>query len=82
VLQDAIGEIRTILERFANGKSMDIITEAFSALRNDAQNDEELREWFERVDAYVRKVRTQFRSGRCTSLMAHVLRSFSSLAMF
>jgi hypothetical protein len=56
-LQDAINEIRTLLERFANGRSMDIVIDAFGALRDDAQRDEELSEWFKRVDAYVRKVR-------------------------
>lgn len=56
-LQDAINEIRTLLERFANGMSMDIVLDAFGALRDDAQRDQELSQWFEQVDAYVRKVR-------------------------
>ena len=56
-MEDAINEIKTLLERFANGKSMDIIVDAFGALRDDAQRDEELSEWFTQVDTYARKVR-------------------------
>jgi Family of unknown function (DUF5923) len=37
--------------------SMDIIVDAFNALRDDAQRDQELSDWFKHVDAYVRKVR-------------------------
>jgi len=56
-VQEAINEIRTLLERFANGQSMDIVVDVFGALRDDAQRDEELREWFTHVNAYVRKVK-------------------------
>jgi len=35
---------------------MDIVVDAFNALRDDANRDEELRNWFKDVDAYVRKV--------------------------
>ena len=55
-LQEAMSELRTLLERFANGMSMAVIGDAMQALWEDAQKDEELREWFRSVDAYMRKV--------------------------
>ncbi|KAF8060656.1 hypothetical protein FPV67DRAFT_301524 [Lyophyllum atratum] len=55
-LQQAINEIRTLLERFANGKSMDPILDSFEALRDDASRDAELRKWFEEVNTYIHKV--------------------------
>lgn len=36
---------------------MDIIFDAANALIDDANKDEELREWFKSLNAYVRKVR-------------------------
>jgi len=36
---------------------MNIIFDAANVLIEDANNDEELREWFKSLDAYVRKVR-------------------------
>ncbi|KAF8983945.1 hypothetical protein BDQ17DRAFT_1393896 [Cyathus striatus] len=61
VIQDpqlrlAVAELRTILERFANGQSMDVIFSAVERLAQDSRNDEELRAWFGGVDTYVRKV--------------------------
>ncbi|KAL7283990.1 hypothetical protein ACG7TL_001263 [Trametes sanguinea] len=55
-LQQATSELRTLLERFANGKSLSIIGDAMQQLYRDAQQDEELRQWFRDVDAYTRKV--------------------------
>ncbi|GLB36910.1 putative protein of unknown function (DUF4449) [Lyophyllum shimeji] len=55
-LQQALSELRTLLERFANGKSMDDILDAFGALADDARRDKELRDWFGAVDGYIRKV--------------------------
>ncbi|KAG5640527.1 hypothetical protein DXG03_008215 [Asterophora parasitica] len=55
-LHRAITEIRTLLERFANGKSMDTIIDAFGVLRDDAGRDKELRDWFRSVEGYSRKV--------------------------
>ncbi|KAI0654930.1 hypothetical protein C8Q70DRAFT_924907 [Cubamyces menziesii] len=55
-LQQATSELRTLLERFANGKSLSIIGDATQQLYTDAQQDEELRQWFRDVDAYTRKV--------------------------
>ncbi|KAL6299451.1 hypothetical protein BKA93DRAFT_588333 [Sparassis latifolia] len=55
-LQQATGELRTLLERFANGMSLSVIGDAMRELWNDAQEDRELREWFQSVDKYTRKV--------------------------
>jgi hypothetical protein len=45
-----------MLERFANGKSMDVIIDAINQLIDNAKNDEEFRQWFQSVDAYAHKV--------------------------
>ncbi|KAG6831287.1 hypothetical protein H0H87_005751 [Tephrocybe sp. NHM501043] len=55
-LQRSINEIRTILERFANGQSMDDIIDAFQVLSDDARRDKELRDWFSHADRYLHKV--------------------------
>ncbi|EIN12698.1 hypothetical protein PUNSTDRAFT_97516 [Punctularia strigosozonata HHB-11173 SS5] len=48
-------EFRTLIERFANGRSTDEIWAAVDQLITDSRNDSGLRDWFKRVDAYVRK---------------------------
>ncbi|KAG8770836.1 hypothetical protein FRC12_004021 [Ceratobasidium sp. 428] len=55
-LQLATREFRTLLERFANGRSMDPILDATGQLWDDAQHDEALKAWFRKLDEYVRKV--------------------------
>lgn len=55
-MQQAVSELRTLLERFANGMSLGVIGDAMQALYRDAQQDEDLKEWFRSVDRYVRKV--------------------------
>ncbi|CUA74610.1 putative protein C32A11,02c [Schizosaccharomyces pombe 972h-] [Rhizoctonia solani] len=55
-LRLATRELRTLLERFANGQSMDPILDATGTLWDDAQKDEDLRAWFRKLDEYVRKV--------------------------
>jgi hypothetical protein len=42
-LKIATSELRTLLERFANGKNMDIVFDAAKALIDDANEDTELR---------------------------------------
>lgn len=49
-------ELRTLLERFANNTSMDIIFNAIDVLVDDARHDQALGDWFRSVDAYIRKV--------------------------
>ncbi|KAH9958918.1 hypothetical protein BC827DRAFT_1135468 [Russula dissimulans] len=52
----SVTQIRTLLERFANGKSMDVIIDAINELIDDAKDDEEFRQWFQAVDAYAHNV--------------------------
>ena len=58
-LSQATRELRTLLERFANGKSMGQIKDAVDVLYDDANRDEELRNWFKSVNQYARKVLLQ-----------------------
>jgi len=58
-LNQATRELRALLERFANGRSMDQIKDAVDALYGDANRDEELRNWFKQVNQYARKVLLQ-----------------------
>jgi len=55
-LNQAAKELRTILERFANGQSLSVIIDAVNALIDDAKRDPELKDWFKKVDTYIRKV--------------------------
>jgi len=55
-LRRSMEEFRTILERFANGRSMNPIFDAIDALADDARRDETLRAWFRSVDKYMRRV--------------------------
>ena len=55
-LKRATLEIRTLLERFANGMSLDIIIGAVDGLTESARSDDALREWFSAVDTYLRRV--------------------------
>jgi len=48
-----------LLQRFANGRNMDQIKDAVDALYDDANRDEELRNWFKQVNQYARKVLLQ-----------------------
>lgn len=54
--QRAENELRTLLERFANGQSMQPIFDAVNQLYVDAQNDQELRHFFTELDGYIRQV--------------------------
>ena len=51
-----MAELRTLLERFANGKKLDDVIDAINALVEDSRRDPGLREWFKSVDVYIRKV--------------------------
>ncbi|KAI0028014.1 hypothetical protein K488DRAFT_90191 [Vararia minispora EC-137] len=55
-LQASWTQLRTLLERFANNRSMDLIFQAINQLIDDVRQDQEFREWWKRVDAYTRKV--------------------------
>ncbi|KNZ77287.1 hypothetical protein J132_05945 [Termitomyces sp. J132] len=55
-LKRSIREIRTLLERFADNKSMEPIIDAFNVLRDDAERDKELSDWFKEVDTYLHQI--------------------------
>jgi len=54
-IHDATVQFRTLLERFANGKSMDGIIGALDQMYTDAQNDKELSQWYSHANEYVHK---------------------------
>jgi len=51
--------IKTLLERFANGTSSDDLIESINQIYKDADRDPELKNWFKRLDTYFRKVLQQ-----------------------
>ncbi|GAA6017008.1 hypothetical protein JCM10207_001455 [Rhodosporidiobolus poonsookiae] len=53
--QQARYELQTLMERFANGQSMQGIFDAVDQLYTDSQNDGELRAWFRELNHYVRQ---------------------------
>lgn len=55
-LRHAMSELRELMERFANGKSMNIIFDATDALIDDARRDEEFRNWFKRLNNYIHRI--------------------------
>jgi len=55
-LKRATRELRTLLERFANNTSIDIVLDATDAIIDDARRDEELRAWFSDFNTYIRKL--------------------------
>ena len=55
-LRLAWNELRTLLERFANGASLDIISNAVQTLYEDSRKDEGLRNWFNEVNEFARRV--------------------------
>jgi len=51
--------MKTLLERFANGTSSDDLIDSINQVYRDADQDPELKNWFKRVDAYIRKILQQ-----------------------
>lgn len=49
-------ELRTILENFANNKSMTPMLDAFQAIYDDAQKDPNLKQFFKDWDTYIRRL--------------------------
>jgi Family of unknown function (DUF5923) len=54
-VQKAHRELKTLLENFADGTSMDDIFDAANDLIADANNDEEFNKWGKRLDTFIRK---------------------------
>ena len=66
-LNTALNELKTLLERFANGKSLDEVQKRADTVYTDAREDEELRNWFKRLDAFARRVRN------AASISCHII---------
>ncbi|OCB90174.1 hypothetical protein A7U60_g2636 [Sanghuangporus baumii] len=54
-ISQAASEMRTFLERLADGRSMEGMFSAARNMQKDAETDEELREWWTRVDSFARR---------------------------
>ncbi|KAE8451477.1 hypothetical protein EG329_003550 [Mollisiaceae sp. DMI_Dod_QoI] len=54
-LQRAETDLRQLIERFANYTSMDDLFDSLNNIYRDADRDPELRGWFKKMDAYIRK---------------------------
>ncbi|KAK5136967.1 hypothetical protein LTR08_001474 [Meristemomyces frigidus] len=54
-LQSAEADLKTLLERFANGTSFDDIFDSVNQIYRDADRDPELKDWFRSMDRYIRK---------------------------
>lgn len=46
---------KTLLERFANSTSFDDLVDSINQIYRDADQDPELKDWFKRLDTYIRK---------------------------
>ncbi|TIB69169.1 hypothetical protein E3P77_00707 [Wallemia ichthyophaga] len=55
-VKQAANDLRTVLERFANGRSASPIFDAFHDLIKTFANDKELSNWFEKLIAYIRRL--------------------------
>ncbi|KAI0544317.1 hypothetical protein F4679DRAFT_565450 [Xylaria curta] len=51
----AEADLKTLIERFANGTSSDDLWASINTLYEDADKDPELRNWFKSMDTYIRK---------------------------
>lgn len=54
-VQNAETDLKTLLERFANGTSFDDLIDSIDQIYRDADKDPELRNWFKNMDNFVRK---------------------------
>lgn len=52
----AESSFRRLIERFANGRSTQPMFDALDQIYTDAKNDPELKDWFQRLDTYIRRV--------------------------
>jgi len=54
-LAQAEADLKTLIERFANGTSSDDLWSSVNQIYEDAQKDPELKDWFKSVDKYIRR---------------------------
>lgn len=48
-------DLKRLIERFANSTSLDDLFDSMNQIYRDADQDPELKGWFKKVDAYIRK---------------------------
>lgn len=53
--QQAEYDLRTLIERFANGTSTEDLWNSIGQIYKDAENDPELHGWFKNLNAYIRR---------------------------
>jgi len=54
-LQAAETDLKTLIERFANSTSLDDLFDSINTIYKDADKDPELKNWFKRLDTYIRR---------------------------
>ncbi|SMY28200.1 unnamed protein product [Zymoseptoria tritici ST99CH_1A5] len=54
-LQRAEADLKTLLERFANSTSFDDLFDSINQMYKNAEQDPELRNWFQRLNRFIRK---------------------------
>lgn len=54
-LAQAEADLKTLIERFANGTSSDDLWASVNTIYEDADKDPELKNWFKSLDRYIRK---------------------------
>jgi len=54
-LKRAEADLKTLIERFANGTSTDDWFKSINQIYTDADKDPELKSWFKSIDSYIRK---------------------------
>ncbi|KAI1143723.1 hypothetical protein F5Y05DRAFT_4495 [Hypoxylon sp. FL0543] len=54
-LAAAEADLKTLIERFANGTSTDDLWSSINQIYEDADRDPELKNWFKSIDGYIRK---------------------------
>jgi len=54
-LRQAEGDLKTLIERFANGTSTDDLWSSINTIYEDADKDPELRNWFKSMNQYIRR---------------------------
>ncbi|RYP43861.1 hypothetical protein DL768_009609 [Monosporascus sp. mg162] len=54
-LAEAEADLKTLIERFANGTSTDDLWSSIKAIYDDADRDPELKDWFKAINRYIRR---------------------------
>ncbi|CAK7221553.1 hypothetical protein SCUCBS95973_004538 [Sporothrix curviconia] len=68
-LSDAEADLKTLIERFANGTSTDNLWQSINEIYRAADNDAELQSWFGNINRYIR---------RCLQQQGYVLEDSST----